>query len=329
MSRIGKAPPPGPVKYLYFGTYVDPGKIILVNPLPHIAVSSFSLPSGNCVEFILKDTYGYAVQMTSPINVRKFSVPDMVYLGLGSAAAGENTAWCGAYHGDYLYVGNNGGRVIKFDISGALPVRVNALTGMGAVYDMCIDGDFLYAASINGAYKIDLTTFTIVGTILGNAHRSAAVWGGYIYLGGWTVPIIIDRYTQSPFALDASLTLDPDEPSAYSLGVSGDILYVGCSAAGTLVPPGKMVRVDLPSFTRIDRIVFPAAELTFNDIVAWWSAYNYLFSCMYNPNPASKDYRFNISPWQVEGFLSLPSNYPWCMAPQPSWRGQPPAWSIP
>jgi len=158
--------------YLYVGTYNLPAKIARVNLVTFTEdVAPLSFVSDRILSLVVSGDYLYAGTSTAlPANIIKvaistFTVDDTLALG-----SGENTAWCLAVSGGYLYVGlsTSPAKIAKVDISTFTEVDVLTLAaGEEYVIGLVVVEGYLYAGlySLSKITKIDLSTFTKISTL--------------------------------------------------------------------------------------------------------------------------------------------------------------------
>jgi hypothetical protein len=152
----------------------------------------------------------------------------------------------------------------KLPVVGPPPFeRVASLQTPDFVLALAVDGNYLYAglyADPSVILKIDLSTFTLVGSLELNA-KNGEKWilgmvasGGYLYVGFEPSPVIA-KVDLSTFSEVDSLTLKADEYDIWALAVSDGFLY-----AGIFQSPSKIVKVDLATFSRVGALDLPSGE---------------------------------------------------------------------
>lgn len=208
----------------------------------------------------------YTAHHLGPARMVKTDLPSFSYEAYVECPAGRNLGSGVVSDGTYLYMACNHsiGYVVKIQISDFSYVTSLALA-IDEQYPraLAIDGGYLYVGCCTypaKIVKIDLGTFSAVATLTLLAGENCVsnfdtflIAGGYLYVGLSTDIGKIAKVRLSDFTRDAVLTFHDDEGYVYSLLREFNYLYATSDC--TEEPyQGIIIRVDLNTFTEIDRI---------------------------------------------------------------------------
>ncbi|MDP3244857.1 MAG: hypothetical protein Q8M83_04355 [bacterium] len=269
--------------FAYFGANTNPGVIIKVRLSDFTRVGALTLETGEITltSAVIDPTGGFAYfgANTSPGKVIKIQLSDFTRVGALTFNTGENGMYSAVIDpvNDFAYFGANN-EVVKVKLSDL--TRVSALSlysgyvGGGQPSAAVIDTTNGYAYfSSNGdsladMAKIRLSNFTRAGTFIdenNSAIYSAVIdtTNGFIYYGsyqGQNQARVVKLSTGDFYVLD-SLDVSSDlNPGGYIssavVDISGGFAYFG----NRNINPGKIIKVRLSDFTKINTLVLNAGE---------------------------------------------------------------------
>lgn len=142
------------------------------------------------------------------------------------------------------------------------------------------DGTYLFVGSGSAPAeinKIDLDTYTVVGTITLAAGENYAegmvIIGDYVYVGldmGAGNPAVIKKINKDSFEIEDSLTLSAGNEGIYDLVSEGSYLYAILSTTH-----GKVVKINIDTLTEVSTITL-AAHYDICSTAVVYSSYLYI-----------------------------------------------------
>lgn len=228
--------------YLYVGTgYFDdalPGVITKINLQSFTIEDELVLNPGEIgerdIRHIISDgSYLYVGTVANPMNLdsariikvdlNTFTIDNTLVLGVSDIAVVSLYT-----DGNYLYAST--------DFEGTLKINLKDLTIVDSIptsySSLFSDGIYLYGLLNNILYKIDLLTFSVVGSVpvpSGGQYGSCICSDGIcLYVATYTDPATIIRVDQSTLKVLSTISLAVGESFANSIFSDGTYLYVGC-----------------------------------------------------------------------------------------------------
>ncbi len=176
--------------YLYVVHYSDPAAITKIDLLSFVIESERTYAGEkNITSGIIYDGHIYGACVTSPGTILKVNLSDLSLDGALSLAANENRAECMDIYKGYLYIGLH--------------------TELGE--------------NANGPYvaKVSLSSFTEVGSPLGDAVTHRTIWaakvvGSNLYLGDYSAPVRIIKVDLDTFSKSDELVLPVNDENLVS-----------------------------------------------------------------------------------------------------------------
>ncbi len=160
-----------------------------------------------------------------------------------------------------------------FSFAGRLQTPDDTVAHGSAVIDPA--GDFAYFGGNSQIYKVDMRTLQLVGTLphTGSIFQTAVIdpAGTYAYFGNDNAPGQVVKVDLSTFQIAGVLTLLHDAPPAVTgednltsavIDPAGRYAYFGTtdSLSDTTRTAGRVVKVDLASFTRVGAVTLAPGE---------------------------------------------------------------------
>lgn len=276
--------------YLY-GVIVGDGKAraIKVNLdtfslLTSLELNPLAVISAHCV---IDSTYMYVTYgIGDSFEVIRVRLSDMTLVDSITISDPYEIPLCMLVHKGFLYVGCDDkvtSYIVKINLStfvfdSALAIGVTGVAS--SPYDMVVVGNYLYTASQGYTYKIDLATFTEVGSIdwsvdydISADLRCCCADSTYLYLGAWNAVVIL-RVALATFTWEETGYCEVTEDEMTALAISGGYLY-----ATTLDGSPDLMKVDLTTFTEEDTL-----DVTYYDARDLVISGGYLYMAMdYTP----------------------------------------------
>lgn len=173
-------------QYAYFGTRSPPNVVrVDVSTLPNpTRIGTAALPSGEepqSAAMVPSGTFAYFGTDTSPAKIVKIDVstfPNPTRVGALTLATGQNkcnflvidAAGAFAYAGLYT----TPGQIVKINLTTFTVASTHVLTGYNPVVSGVLDGTILYVMTTGETLKFNITTMSILASVLPGATSDAA-----------------------------------------------------------------------------------------------------------------------------------------------------------
>jgi hypothetical protein len=296
---------------------------------------------GNIYTSVIDSGAGYAyfgTSSSSPVII-KVRLSDFTRVGtltLDAGGGGLHSAVIDMANGfAYFGTGSQPGEVVKVQLSDFTHVATLTLNpSEGCLRSAVIDSDtgnaYFGTACENSAsrpakvIKVKLSDFTRVGALTLYAGeddlRSAVIdtTSGFAYFGTYTSPGKVVKVRLSDFTRVGAVTLNTGE---YYLGSAVIDPANGFAYFGTAPfalpsmnpPPGKVIKIRLSDFTRVDALTFVKPETTLQSAVID-TVNGFAYFGAYLPYPAGIIVKVRLSDFTRVGALTLSDGECWLIS---------------
>jgi hypothetical protein len=199
---------------------------------------------------VIKDNYAYFGTDTSPGYVVKVDLSNFTLAGYIQLNPGESKLLSSFVYDNYAYFGTDSfpGRIVKVNLTSfTRESSITLTTENEPIFSAVLSGSFGYFGTTSKIVKVDLSSFTKVSTLNINLRPTTAV--SYLNYGffGTTTGIII-KVDLNTLTVMGNITLNFDETTIKSSIVFGNSAYFGANY------PGKIIQINLDTFTRVNTI---------------------------------------------------------------------------